>query len=135
MYLFRTFTAATIALAFGSLAAFCQQAGAPEVWGGPHASLVMSQENVTLEFDCAQGDIPAPIQPDSNGNFSVAGTYTPQHGGPISKDEVPSDLPATYKGTIHGDTMQLEVLLSDKSRQPPPMTLTKGKPARIVKCR
>lgn len=109
--------------------------GTPEVWGGRDISMVISGENVTLEFDCAQGVVMAPIKPDASGNFSVAGTYTPQRGGPVMKDNPPQDLPATYKGTIQGDTMHLEVLLQDKSQQPPAFTLTKGQAGRVVKCR
>lgn len=108
---------------------------APEVWGGRDISMVVSGENVTLEFDCAQGVIMTPIKPDANGNFSVAGTFTPQRGGPIMKDNPPQDLPATYKGTIHGNSMHLEVLLQDKTQQPLAFTLTKGDAGRVVKCR
>jgi hypothetical protein len=117
--------------------ALCQdQSGAsPEVWGGRGISMVVSGQNVTLEFDCAQGVMMAPIKPDASGKFSVAGTYTPQRGGPIMKDNPPRDLHATYTGAIHGDTMQLEVLLQDKAQQPPAFTLTKGEDGRVVKCR
>lgn len=129
------FGAAIVCL--GTAPLFAQQvpAGSPEVWGGPHVSLVMSSENATFEFDCAQGVIATPIQPDSKGNFSATGTYTPQRGGPISKNNPPQDLPATYRGTIRGNTMHLEILLPDKNQQPPAMTLTKGQAGRVMKCR
>jgi hypothetical protein len=97
--------------------------------------MVASGENVTVEFDCAQGVILTPIKPDANGNFSVAGTYTPQRGGPIMKDNTPRDLPATYKGTVRGDTMHLQVLLQNKDQQPPEFTLTRGQAGRVMKCR
>lgn len=112
-----------------------QSRGMPEVWGGRGVSMVMSGQNVTLEFDCAQGVIMTPIKPDAGGNFNVAGTYTPQRGGPVMKDNPPQDLPATYKGTIHGNTMHLEVVLQNANQQPPAFTLTKGEAARVVKCR
>jgi hypothetical protein len=108
--------------------------GNPEVWGGQHVSMVMSEKNVTLEFDCAEGVILNPIAPDANGNFTAEGTYTPQRGGPVKKDAPPQDLPATYKGTIHGDTMHLEVILADKQQQLPSLTLTRNQAGRIVKC-
>ena len=72
---------------------------------------------------------------DANGNFTAEGTYTPQRGGPVKKDAPPQDLPATYKGTIHGDTMHLEVILADKQQQLPSLTLTRNQAGRIVKCR
>ncbi len=89
----------------------------------------------TIEFDCGHGNIAQPITPDAAGEFSVAGTYTPEMGGPVRRDNPPRDLPATYKGTVNGDTMHLEVLLQEKDRQPPPFTLTRGSAGRVVKCR
>lgn len=112
-----------------------QTAGNPQVWGGPHASMVVSGQNVTLQLDCAQGEIMNPLQPDVNGDFSAQGTYTPQRGGPVRKDSPPNDLPATYRGSVHGDTMHLEIVLADKSQQPPPLTLKRGQAGRVVKCR
>lgn len=109
--------------------------GAPQVWGGRHVSMVISRENTTFTFDCAQGEIMTPIKPDANGNFSVTGTYTPQRGGPVRKDSTPNDLPATYQGTIHGDSMTLNVLLADKSQQPPAMSLKRGQAGHVVRCR
>lgn len=109
--------------------------GTPDVWGGAHVSMVSSQKNVTLEFDCAEGVILNPITPDANGNFSAEGTYTPQRGGPVKKDSPPNDLPATYKGTVHGSTMHLEVILANQDQQPPPLTLTRGQAGHVVKCR
>jgi len=107
----------------------------PEVWGGRDISMVVSGENVTIEFSCAQGIILTTIKPDANGDFSVAGTYTPQRGGPVMKNNPPSDLPATYKGKIQGNSMHLQVLLQNKDQQPPAFTLTKGEAGRVVKCR
>jgi hypothetical protein len=109
--------------------------GAPRVWGGAHVSMVMSSENTTFEFDCAQGVIMSPIRPDASGDFTATGTYTPQRGGPIKRDSPPNDLPATYKGAIHGNTMTLEILLADKAQQPAPLTLKRGEAGRITKCR
>jgi hypothetical protein len=106
-----------------------------EIWGGLHVSMQMTAQGATLEFDCAHGAILAAVKPDAAGDFRVTGTYTPEHGGPIRKDNPPRDLPATYKGTIHGDTMQLQVELSDKDQQPPALTLTRGTNGRVMKCR
>jgi hypothetical protein len=88
-----------------------------------------------LEFDCAHGNVLEPIKANAKGEFAARGTYTPEHGGPIRRDNPPRDLPATYQGTIDGDTMRLEVLLVDKDHQPEPFTLTRGKAGRLMKCR
>ncbi len=137
----KRFCAVLFAILFvlGVPAVFGQQedknpAGNPEVWGGEHVSLVMSQENATLEFDCAEGVVTNPIRPDANGDFTAAGTYTPQRGGPVRKDSPPADLPATYKGTIRGNTMHLQVVLADAGASPPAMTLTRGATGHVVKC-
>ncbi len=106
----------------------------PETWGGMHVTMEVSAEGATLQFDCAQGAILQPIRPNAKGEFSVSGTYTPEHGGPVQKDNPSRDLPAIYKGAIAGDTMHLEIVLSDKNQQPEPFILTRGKTGRVVRC-
>ena len=106
-----------------------------EIWGGPDVQMALSADGATLEFDCAHGVIQQAVKPNAKGEFSAAGTYTPERGGPIMRDNPPRDLAAVYKGTIQGDTMQLEAVISDKDRQPQPFTLTRGQPGRVRKCR
>jgi hypothetical protein len=134
----RGFKNIVLFLMCGASMAVCQVGGTPgtpDVWGGPHVSIVTSEKNVTLEFDCAEGIILNEIKPDADGNFSAEGTYTPQRGGPVKKDSPLNDLPAIYKGTIHGNTMQLQVVLANQDQRPPPLTLTRGQAGRVVKCR
>lgn len=104
-------------------------------WAGPNIHVQMNEQGGTVELSCAHGTILEPIKPDASGLFSVAGTYTPEHGGPIRKDETPNDLPATYKGRVSGDTMHLEIILADKTMQPPLFTLTRGGGGKMIKCR
>ena len=106
-----------------------------ERWGGRDVSLQMTASGASIEFACGHGEITQSIRPNAAGEFSVTGTYTPEMGGPVRRDNPPRDLPATYRGVISGDTMQLEVLLEDKDRQPPPFTLRRGYAGKIVKCR
>ena len=113
-----------------------QDAGAsPEVWGGRDIRMEVTPAGATVEFDCAHGNVLEPINANAQGEFAARGTYTPEHGGPIRKDNPPRDLPATYKGSIESDTMRLQVLLTDKDQQPEPFTLTRGKTGRVMKCR
>lgn len=67
----------------------------------------------------------------------MPGTYTPGRGGPVSKANPPSAVNAIYKGSIHDDTMHLEVILGDngKEQAPQPVTLTRGKAGHLVRCR
>ena len=107
----------------------------PDVWGGHHVSMKVTPQGATLEFDCARGNMLEPIKANAKGEFTARGTYTPERGGPISRDNPPPDLPATYKGSIDGDTMRLEIMLADKEQAPEALTLTRGKTGRVVKCR
>jgi hypothetical protein len=107
----------------------------PDVWGGHHVSMKVTPQGATLEFDCARGNMLEPIKANAKGEFTARGTYTPERGGPISRDNPPPDLPATYKGSIDGDTMRLEIMLAEKDQAPEPFTLTRGKVGRVVKCR
>jgi len=109
--------------------------GQAQTWGGPNIRIQTNSQGATVEFSCAHGEMLEPIQPQANGVFSVAGTFTPEHGGPIRRDETPNDMPATYKGEISGDTMHLEIILSDKTMQPTPFTLTRGSGGKLMKCR
>jgi hypothetical protein len=107
----------------------------PDVWGGHGVSMKVTPQGATLEFDCAHGNMLEPIKANAKGEFTARGTYTPERGGPISRDNPPRDLPATYKGSIDGDTMRLEIMLAEKDQAPEPFTLTRGKVGRLVKCR
>ena len=75
------------------------------------------------------------IKPDAAGKFTVRGTFTPEHGGPVRKDNPLRDLPAVYKGAIDGDVMHLEITLADQQQALGTFTLTRGDAGRIVKCR
>lgn len=108
--------------------------GSVQKWGARGISLQMTAEGANVEFDCAQGRIFQPIQPNASGEFSLAGTYTAQRGGPVQKNSTSTGVPATYKGTINGATMNLQIILSDGS-QLPPFTLTRGSAGRLIKCR
>ena len=130
----------TCAVMLVSLSATNMQRGqddsaSPDTWGGHDVSMEVSPQGATLEFDCAHGNILEPIKANASGEFALRGTYTPEHGGPITLANPPRDLPATYKGTIHGNEMRLEVMLADKDQQPQPFTLTRGKAGRVMKCR
>jgi hypothetical protein len=106
-----------------------------DVWSGQHVSMKVSAQGATLEFDCAHGIVLQPIKANAKGEFTVRGTYTPERGGPVRRDDPANDFPATYKGSVAGDTMRLEIMLADKDQALGPFTLTRGKAGRVVKCR
>lgn len=78
-------------------------------WGGEHVLLQVSNTGTELEFDCARGQITRPITLDEQGNFDVPGTFTPEHGGPVGRDESVPLVQARYAGRIDGDRMSLKV--------------------------
>ena len=122
-----------LSLSCSSLAQDNNESG--QLWGGEGVSLQMTGSGATLEFDCAHGAILQGIQPNAQGEFKVTGTYTPERGGPIQKNNPPRDLPATYKGSISGHTMHLQIVLGQDNEAPPPFTLTQGAGAHLRKCR
>jgi hypothetical protein len=102
-------------------------------WGGAHVRMEVTNDGATLEFDCATGSITEPLP--SEGKFSVKGTFTPEHGGPIRQNEASRTTPATYSGTIEGDTMDLRIEISGKETRVESYKLVRGQAGRIVKCR
>lgn len=102
-------------------------------WGGEHIILEVSQKSAEAEFDCAHGQITQPIALDKHGDFDVAGTFTPEHGGPVQRDEVPASAPARYSGHVEGNTMTLTIVLEKEKLGP--FTLTHGNQPLLRKCR
>ncbi len=105
------------------------------VWGGDHVSLTIADGGSSyLEFDCAHGDIPGPLIPDTQGQFAVPGTFVRERGGPIREGDPPDAHPATYAGTVTASSMQLTVRLTQTDDLIGTFTLTQGAPGRVVKC-
>jgi hypothetical protein len=103
------------------------------VWGGPHINLEVGERSAKIEYDCASGVIDGPLGVDAEGRFSLRGTHAMERGGPVREDEEPRRVPATYTGTIKGDTMTLTLKLSDPDEET--FTLARGKRGELVKCK
>ena len=107
-------------------------------WGGPHASLEITGETARIEYDCAHGTLHGPIVLDREGRFEVAGTHTPEHGGPVREGEEESSRPARYRGQVTGKTLTLTLILMGSGNGPGEevgtFTLTQGAAGRLVKC-
>ena len=104
------------------------------VWGGEHVRLEVTPEGATLEFDCASGSTTKPVELSSPGNFSTAGTYTRERGGPVTRDGNPS-VPAMYSGSIEGNTLKLTVTAGPQNESAGGYVLYRGKPGHVLKCR
>ena len=104
------------------------------VWGGEHVHMKVGAKSATIEYDCAKGVINGPLVVDSKGEFNLHGTHTMERGGPIRADAEPKAHPATYTGSIKGNTMTLTLKL-EGSDDNETFTLEKGKPGELVKCK
>lgn len=102
-------------------------------WGGEHLTLEVSGKGAIAEFDCAHGQIVEPMALDKHGNFSVAGTYTREHSGPVLRDESASSTPARYSGHVEGDKLNLTVAVAKDDVQT--FVLTRGFHPPLRKCR
>jgi hypothetical protein len=104
-------------------------------WGGDHLILEVSEKGAEAEFDCARGQVAQPIMLDKHGDFDVAGTFTPEHGGPVRRDENTPAAPARYSGHVDGDTLSLTVTLAKEKEEVGTYTLTRGAHPMLRKCR
>jgi hypothetical protein len=103
-------------------------------WGGEHIQMQVSASSATIEYDCARGTIVGPLKINSRGQFSLVGTYSREHGGPIRRDEQPPEAPAIYSGWTDGRKMTLTVKLKDSGEEVGTFELQRGKPGRVFKC-
>lgn len=101
-------------------------------WGGERAVLEVRPGGADLDFECAAGTIAGPFTVDADGGFDLAGTFTPQHPGPV-RDTDAAATSARYTGDIRDDTMTLTV--TNASGKWGPYTLTRGARPTLRKCR
>jgi hypothetical protein len=108
-------------------------AGQTATWGGDHVRMELTKSGAELEFDCATGTITEAL-PETDGTFSLKGTFTPERGGP-TRDGETSRIVATYSGTIKNDTMALRIVLVDKDQEVAKYVLVRGRAGNVMKCR
>ena len=104
------------------------------IWGGDHVRMNVTPSGAELEFDCATGTITETV-PETDGTFSLKGTFTPQRGGPTRRDEPPRTTAAVYSGTIERDTMTLHIVLAGNGREVGQYVLSRGAAGAVMKCR
>src|SRR5258708_31027602 len=126
-------TLSSVLLMAGTRPAARRSAVATGTWGGAHIILEVSEKGADVEFDCAHGQITQPITVDPRGHFDAAGTFSPEHGGPIRRDEETTAAPARYSGHVTGDTMDLTIVRGEEKIGP--YTLTRGSHPMLMQCR
>ena len=127
-------TSILILLVVASMANAQKTRIATGVWGGLHINLEVGSKSATVEYDCAHGAIEGPLVVDANGKFELRGSFTQERGGPVHADETPQSCPATYSGTIKGNTMTLTLKVSGVD-ETETFTLERGKPGELFKCK
>src|ERR1700741_4329383 len=127
----------TCILLFGlllmSITAKKRQRIATGVWGGQHINMKVGASSATIEYDCASGVIHGPLVVDTDGNFKLRGAHRMERGGPVRSDDEPKQIPATYIGSVKGNTMTLTLKLADSDEET--FTLERGKHGELFKCR
>jgi|HubBroStandDraft_4_1064222.scaffolds.fasta_scaffold161099_2 hypothetical protein len=103
-------------------------------WGGTHVEMEVTEQGASLDFDCARGAISEPLLLDAAGKFQVKGTFYPQHGGPIKKDEPLRSIAVVYSGAVQGDSMELEFTIAEDNGSPQKFTLVRGKNGNLRRC-
>ena len=103
------------------------------VWGGQHINIEVGEKSARIEYDCASGVINGPLSVDANGNFKLRGTHRIERGGPVRADDDSKGHPATYTGSIKGNTMTLTLKVGDSDTET--FTLEKGKEGELFKCK
>jgi hypothetical protein len=103
-------------------------------WGAQGIVMEVTDNGAEISYDCAKGSITEKIALDDKGHFSVRGRHKGGHPGPTREDEDQSGQPATYRGSISGDTMTLTVTLSDSKETIGTFTLKHGSPGRLRRC-
>ncbi len=106
----------------------------PGNWGATGISVVVEENGVKVEFDCAVGEIKEKLTVSENGEFKADGTFTRESFGPIRDDNMPKPQPARYEGKISGDTMTLKVSLTERKETIGDYALERDKFARLRKC-
>jgi hypothetical protein len=104
-------------------------------WGGTGAALKVTDSGAKIEADCANGQMPGPLTLDAEGRFTVEGTWTAEHAGPIRNDEEAAAAKVRYAGHVSGSTMALEVSLMESGQNIGSFTLTFGSDGQLRKCR
>jgi hypothetical protein len=118
----------------GCLLSGCRGETVPNgAWGGDHAVMTVSDNGGSVQLDCAHGTLDHPLRLDDLGRFSVAGTFVPEHGGPVRSDEVTERRPARYQGRLDRDKLEFTVTVEGQTGQGP-FTVGLGKSPKLNRC-
>ncbi len=106
----------------------------PGIWRADHIILNVAANGVTIEYDCADGQIDKSLMIDVSGNFTADGFHVARQAGPVNIDDKQIRQPARYVGKISGDTMTLSVTLLETKQAIGKYTLQRGKLPEMNRC-
>ena len=104
------------------------------VWGADHIILNVAAKGVTIQYDCADGQIEQSLMMDEHGNFAANGFHIQGQGGPVLKDATQTRQSAHYEGNIAGDTITLKVTLTETNKVIGEFKLERGKVPKMTRC-
>lgn len=102
--------------------------------GATGVRLVIDGHGVTIEYDCARGEITQKLLIDEQGGFRVSGVYTRRYPGAVRVKLLPKPQPARFEGKISGNKMTLKVTLTETGETLEEVVLERDKTARLRKC-
>ena len=103
-------------------------------WGANGIRFAVEENDVQIEYDCANGVINEKLMINEKGEFKANGSHTVESFGPIREDNPPKPKPAHYEGKVSGETMTLTVTLTETKEKIADFTLERGKTPRLHKC-
>ena len=102
-------------------------------WGGQGISVLASDTQVTLDFDCASGTIGKKVML-SNNLFSEKGTYT-QFAGNVPVNANPPELKIVqYNATLSGNNLSLTIKSEDGKTIIGTYMIVKNENGKIIRC-
>lgn len=103
-------------------------------WGGDGIQLTVGKEHSTIEYPCADGEIPGRFRLARNGTFKLSGSHVRLRPGPVRPDRKELREPALFEGKVTGERMTLKVTLLNSSEEVGEFRLRKGVLERIRRC-
>jgi hypothetical protein len=104
-------------------------------WGGPRASLAVTDDNARLELDCATVVTDRRLTADTHGEFNSEASMTLERGGSIDNQAQRVSRRARLSGRVNGRAMTLAVTALDPEEPVGHFELELGKPAELRKCK
>lgn len=104
------------------------------IWGGPNVHVEVTEGGARIRFTCARGSIDGPVALDSEGRFSVKGTFAAEGMGPQREDDPPPSGPAVYSGVVRDRKMTLTVTVEADDNARGTYELTQGENGRVRRC-